>query len=182
MEFKHFHFSLHLILPPSHYFLRRSHSICWLPKRNFSVFNIWFAVEDGPTVRKNSRHKKKELWKVVVRIHHKWSIVSNNKQQMELIVVVSQGDDIHVVVPTMLVDIFSDKLIVGHTYTISNFKIHANDIVFKPSSHRYMVKFIGGTSVNDVDKHEIPAKSANFTSFSDIMTGQYRKDLLLGEP
>ncbi|XP_058738575.1 uncharacterized protein LOC131610581 [Vicia villosa] len=41
----------------------------------------------------------KELWKIVVRIHHRWNIVSNNKEHFEMIFVEKLGDDIHVVVP-----------------------------------------------------------------------------------
>ncbi|CAK8560965.1 unnamed protein product [Lathyrus sativus] len=96
-----------------------------------------------------------------------------------MIVVDAHDNDICVVVPTTFMEVFGERLTVVHTYTISNFKVHQNDLVFKPSNHNYMVKFTGGTSINDVDKHEIPLKLANFTSFSDIMTEQFRNDMLL---
>src|SRR3954470_21496942 len=29
---------------------------------------------------------EKELWKVAVKIHHKWSVISNNKEHFEMVV------------------------------------------------------------------------------------------------
>lgn len=90
-----------------------------------------------------------------------------------------QGTHIHVV-PATYFPAFDTMLKVDHTYTISNFQVVANDLVFKPSCHDYMVNFIGGTSVSDVDKHDIPYKTTQFTSFIDIMIDCFKKDLLLG--
>ncbi|KAI5442808.1 hypothetical protein KIW84_011726 [Lathyrus oleraceus] len=121
----------------------------------------------------------KEPWKVSVCVHHKWSMVTNNKEHLEMIVVDKDGTDVHVIVPTTYLSAFNTMLNVDHTYTISNFKVAANDLVFKPSCHQYMVKFTGGTSVSDVDKHVIPPKITHFTSFDNIMTGRFKKDVLI---
>lgn len=94
---------------------------------------------------------------------------------------ICQGDDIHVVVPTTYMAAFKDKLIMDHIYTTSNFNVQENDLVFKPLSHKYMVKLIGGTSVNDVNEHVILPKTLNFTSFTDIMTGRFQKDILIDD-
>lgn len=93
---------------------------------------------------------------------------------------ISRGNDIHVIAPTAFILVFNDKLTVNHTYTVSNFKVQANDLVFKPSSHNYMVKFTKGTPVNDVNKHVILAKSNKFTSFAYIVTKWFKKGLLIG--
>ena len=69
-----------------------------------------------------------------------------------------QGGEIHVVVPAAHMSLFDEKLTLGRTYTISNFKVHANVLSFKPSSHKFMLKFTGGTSVGDENEHEILAK------------------------
>ena len=75
---------------------------------------------------------------------------------------------------------FYNKLTLDHTYTVSNFKVQPNVLSFKPSAHKYMVKFTGGTSVADDDKHDISAKPLKVTSFSDIITGRFNKDVLIG--
>ncbi|XP_058776015.1 uncharacterized protein LOC131650319 [Vicia villosa] len=82
-----------------------------------------------------------------------------------------KGDDIHVVVPAPHVSVFTEKCLLGHTYTVSNFKVVPYVLAFRASGHKYMIKFTAGTSVLDEDKHEIPPKSILFTSFSDIITG-----------
>ncbi|XP_058763511.1 uncharacterized protein LOC131649893 [Vicia villosa] len=113
----------------------------------------------------------KELWKIVVRIHHRWKVVSNNKEHFEMIFVDKLGDDIHAVVPAPHVSVFTEKCLLGHTYAVSNFKVVPYVLAFRASGHKYMIKFTAGTSVLDEDKHEIPPKSILFTSFSDIITG-----------
>ncbi|XP_058754614.1 uncharacterized protein LOC131627774 [Vicia villosa] len=57
-----------------------------------------------------------ELWKIAVRIHLIWNVVSNNKEHFEMIF----GDDIHVVVPASHVSVFNKKCLLGHTYIVSN--------------------------------------------------------------
>ncbi|XP_058751158.1 uncharacterized protein LOC131624214 [Vicia villosa] len=121
----------------------------------------------------------KELWKVAVRVVHKWKVVSNNKEHCEMIFQDKEGSDIHVVVPTTCMAAYNDKFEVDHTYTVSNFAVQPNNLVFKPSTHKFLVKFTGGTSVNDVDKHDIPPIQRTFTSFPDIMTGNFKKDMLI---
>ncbi|XP_058759281.1 uncharacterized protein LOC131632531 [Vicia villosa] len=121
----------------------------------------------------------KELWKVAVRVSHKWKVLSNNKEHFEMIFEDKEGCDIHVIVPTACMAAYHDKFEVGHTYTVSNFAVHPNNLVFKPCSHKFLVKFTGGTAVGDVDKHEIPPKPRTFTSFSDIITGNFQKNVLI---
>ncbi|XP_058784257.1 uncharacterized protein LOC131659029 [Vicia villosa] len=81
----------------------------------------------------------KELWKIVVRIHHRWNIVSNNKEHFEMIFVDKLGDDIHAVVPAPHVSVFTEKCLLGHTYTVSNFKVVPYVLAFKASGHKYML-------------------------------------------
>ncbi|XP_058746207.1 uncharacterized protein LOC131619084 [Vicia villosa] len=121
----------------------------------------------------------KELWKLAVRIHHRWNVVSNNKEHFEMIFVDKSGDDIHVVVPASHMSVFNQKCLLDHTYTVSNFKVVPNVPAFKASAHKYMLKFIARTSVVDDDKHEIPLKPIVFTSCSDIIIGKFVKDVLL---
>ncbi|XP_058760390.1 uncharacterized protein LOC131633721 [Vicia villosa] len=81
----------------------------------------------------------KELWKIVVRIHHRWNVVSNNKEHFEMIFVDKLGDDIHAVVPAPHVSVFTEKCLLGHTYTVSNFKVVPYVLAFKASEHKYML-------------------------------------------
>ncbi|XP_058775346.1 uncharacterized protein LOC131649610 [Vicia villosa] len=121
----------------------------------------------------------KELWKVAVLIHHKWTVLNKNKEHFELVVVDKDGCDIHVNVPHPFKQAYDSLLTVGNTYTISNFQVSLNDMLFKPSDHKFMLTFTGGTSVTDKNKHQIPAKPLKFTYFTDIMSGNWKKDVLI---
>ncbi|XP_058778020.1 uncharacterized protein LOC131652229 isoform X2 [Vicia villosa] len=122
----------------------------------------------------------KELWKVAVRVAHKWNVVSNNKEHFEMIFFDKEGCDIHVVIPTTYMAAYHEKFEGDQTYTVSNFAVQPNNLVFKPNTHKFLVKFTGGTSMNDVNKHDIPLKQRTFTSFPDIMTDNFQKDVLIG--
>ncbi|XP_058764691.1 uncharacterized protein LOC131638159 [Vicia villosa] len=82
----------------------------------------------------------KELWKIVVRIHHRWNVVANNKEHFEMIFVDKLGDDIHAVVPAPHVSVFTEKCLLGHTYTVSNFKVVPYVLAFKASEQKYMTE------------------------------------------
>lgn len=90
------------------------------------------------------------------------------------------GTNIYVVVPTMYKKSFDPILQVNNTYTISNFQVVLNDMLFKTSEHNFLLKFINGKIVGDVNKHEIPAKAIKFTSFEYILAGRLKKDMLIG--
>ncbi|XP_058732928.1 uncharacterized protein LOC131604510 [Vicia villosa] len=121
----------------------------------------------------------KELWKVSVRVHHKWTVVSNKREHFEMIFVDVLGGDIHVVVPAPHVSLFSEKIVLDHSYTVSNFKVQANVAVFRPSSHKFMLKFTAGTTVTDDNNADIPPKPLVFTKFTDIINGNFNKDVLI---
>lgn len=52
--------------------------------------------------------------------------------------------------------------------------------MFKMSDHKYLLKFIDGSMVGDNDKKEITDKVIKFTSFVDIISGKWKKNLLIG--
>ncbi|XP_058733985.1 uncharacterized protein LOC131605671 [Vicia villosa] len=89
------------------------------------------------------------------------------------------GGDIHVVVPAPHVSLFSEKMVLDHSYTVSNFKVQANVAAFRPSSHKFMLKFTAGTTVTDDNNAEIPPKPLVFTKFTDIINGNFNKDMLI---
>ncbi|XP_058773325.1 uncharacterized protein LOC131647452 [Vicia villosa] len=120
-----------------------------------------------------------EIWKVSVRVHHKWKVVSNKKEHFEMIFVDVSGGDIHVVVPAPHVSLFYEKMALDHSYTVSNFKVQPNVAAFRPSSHKFLLKFTADTTVTDDNKNEIPPKPLMFTKFTDIITGNFNKDVLI---
>ncbi|XP_058777014.1 uncharacterized protein LOC131651367 [Vicia villosa] len=121
----------------------------------------------------------KELWKIAIKIHHKWNVITNTKQHFEMIVMDKDGTDIHVIVPPLYSQTFDSQLAVNDTVTISNFQVQLNDVVFKPSNHKFLLKFSGGTTIGDRNKHLIPEKDLKITPFSDIITGKWKKDVLI---
>lgn len=83
-----------------------------------------------------------------------------------------QDINIHVIVPAMFKQALNFVLSVNMTCTIANFQVQLNDLMFKASDHKYLLKFIGGTTVRDNNKHEILDKVIKFTSFADIISGK----------
>lgn len=86
----------------------------------------------------------------------------------------------YVVLLTTYVVAYNEKFALDQTHIVSNFKVQPNNLVFKPSTHKFLVKFTGGTSVSDVNKHVIQPKQHNFTSFDDIITRKFPKDMIIG--
>ncbi|XP_058776415.1 uncharacterized protein LOC131650732 [Vicia villosa] len=82
-----------------------------------------------PVERITEINDGKELWKIVVRIHHIWNVVSNNKEHFEMIFVDKLGDDIHVVVPAPHVSVFTEKCLLGHTYIPCEINKFISDVV-----------------------------------------------------
>ncbi|KAI5396273.1 hypothetical protein KIW84_062467 [Lathyrus oleraceus] len=114
-------------------------------------------------------NERKELWKIIMKVHHKWNVLSNNKEHLELIFVNVDGTNIHVVVPIALKAAFDSVLVINNTYIVTNFLPQTNDIMFKTSEHPFIIRFTVGTSVSDINKHEISRKNLNFKPFSDII-------------
>ncbi|CAK8533328.1 unnamed protein product [Lathyrus sativus] len=122
---------------------------------------------------------RKDLWKLAVKIHHKWKVITTTKEHFEMVVIDKQGHDIHVVVPTIFRQTFDSALSVNVTCTMSNFQVQLNDLIFKPTSHKYLLKFTGGIRIRDTGKHDIPNKVINLTPYADIVAGKWPKNLLI---
>ncbi|XP_058743187.1 uncharacterized protein LOC131615997 isoform X3 [Vicia villosa] len=43
----------------------------------------------------------KELWKIAVKVHHKWNVITSTKHHFEMIMIDKEGVDIHVGVPPL---------------------------------------------------------------------------------
>ncbi|XP_058739326.1 uncharacterized protein LOC131611236 [Vicia villosa] len=48
------------------------------------------------------------------------------------------GCDVHVVVPPAHKAAYYEKFALNSTYTVSNFKVQPNNLLFKPSTHKYL--------------------------------------------
>ncbi|CAI8607489.1 unnamed protein product [Vicia faba] len=66
-----------------------------------------------PVEKISDINDNKELWKLAVRVHHRWNVVSNNKVHFEMIFVDKAGGDIHVVVPAAHMSLFDKKTRIG---------------------------------------------------------------------
>lgn len=58
---------------------------------------------------------------------------------------------------------FDLGLSANNTYTMTNFESQKNDLMFKTTDHKHVLKFIDGTIVSDVNKHTIPKKWTRIT-------------------
>lgn len=67
------------------------------------------------------------------------------------------------------------------TYTLSNFKVGPNDLLFKSSDHKHRLKWTGGTTAVDVNVHNIPHPALKFKPLAEIISGKCRSDLLYRE-
>ncbi|AES60186.1 putative nucleic acid-binding protein [Medicago truncatula] len=101
-------------------------------------------------------NQKKDFWKLAVRVKDKWAIVKDQKEHLEVVIVDAKGDDIHVVIPTEYKAMYDLILKENNTYTLSNFQVGTNDLLFKASYHKYRLKWTGGTTAVDVNVHNIP--------------------------
>lgn len=86
-----------------------------------------------------------------------------------------QGSDIHIKVSTMFKQAFDSALAVNNTYTIVNFQVLLNELLFKPFDHKFLLVITGGASVYDKNKHDIPPKILKFTPFIDNISGKMEK-------
>jgi len=72
-------------------------------------------------------------------------------------------------------------LILNQTYEIENFKVSNNDTVVKACDHRFRLTITCATVITKQDFPDIPMASFNFKDFGEVLAGQYRPDLLVGE-
>jgi hypothetical protein len=69
----------------------------------------------------------------------------------------------------------------NNTYTLSNFNVQNNNLAFKACDHKYMLKWTGGTTADDVNRHTITSANIKFKPFAEILSGKWKADLLVRE-
>ncbi|CAK8535695.1 unnamed protein product [Lathyrus sativus] len=121
----------------------------------------------------------KDLWKIVVRSKHMWTVASSsNKEHLELILLDSKLDMIQVTVPLHLYSKYLVELIVGSSYIIQNFKVSNKNFSFKSTNHGFKLVFCGSTSVKKAELPNIPVNYVNILSLSSIADGRFQSNLL----
>jgi len=56
-----------------------------------------------------------------------------------------------------------------------------NNLTFKAFDHKFNLKWTGGTTVVDVNVHNIPTAAIKFKSFVEIISEKWKPDLLISE-
>ncbi|XP_050883299.1 uncharacterized protein LOC127086562 [Lathyrus oleraceus] len=121
----------------------------------------------------------KDLWKIVVRCRHFWTVrSSSSKEHLELILVASKLDMIQAIVPSHLVSKYVGDLAVGASYIMQNFKVSNNDFSFKSTTHGYKLVFCGSTYVKKTELPEIPIDYFNILGLSSIADGKFQPNVL----
>ncbi|RHN44815.1 putative nucleic acid-binding protein [Medicago truncatula] len=121
---------------------------------------------------------KKDLWKLSVRVKDKWTAVKDGKEHLELLIVDAKGHDIQLLIPTAYKSVYDKTLEVNSTYTLTNFQVLKNDVLFKVSDHKYKLIWTGGTTAVDVNLNDIPNTHIKYKPFAEIVFGKWRPDLL----
>jgi hypothetical protein len=76
---------------------------------------------------------------------------------------------------------WKSKLAEGKTYQMSNFRVFDNDTDYKMSTHQFRLTLVGATKITAALIPDIPPTHFNFKDFSDIHSGKYTPDLLVGK-
>lgn len=122
----------------------------------------------------------KETLKLRVRIISLWDCTNRDRtKQMEMVVMDCKGDKIQVVVRKDEVECFKGKLVEGKCYLMHNFRVVSNEGQYKVCDHPFKLVCTSGTSIIESDDPKIPHNMYNFKDFADVISGNYRKDLLV---
>jgi len=81
--------------------------------------------------------------------------------------------------PTAYKALYDQILQENNTYTLSNFQVAANDLIFKASDHKFRLKWTGGTTTSDQNVHDIPNPPMKFKPLAEIISGKWRPDILI---
>jgi hypothetical protein len=64
---------------------------------------------------------------------------------------------------------------------MQNFDVEKNEMTIKATDHQFRLVFNGGTSIDSIEKHDIPKPSFCFKEFDEIKKGVLRPDVLIGQ-
>ncbi|RZC11654.1 hypothetical protein D0Y65_011733 [Glycine soja] len=122
----------------------------------------------------------RETLKLSVRIIDLWFIgIPGKTEQAEMVVVDSDGDEIHVVCKQDQLKSRKADLKENLTYVMHNFKVIKNDGKLKNCDHEYKLCFIGVTVVRKCDMEQLPFRKFRFFAFSSVIAGHFKIGLLV---
>ncbi|CAI8595305.1 unnamed protein product [Vicia faba] len=125
-------------------------------------------------------NESKDLWKIVVRCKHLWTVTSaSKKEHIEMILVDSELDTIQVIVPPFLVSKFKEQLALGCSYVMQNFKVSNNDFSFKSTNHSFKLVLCGSTSIKKAELPDIPMNYLNILHLDAIVEGEFQSNILV---
>lgn len=122
---------------------------------------------------------KKDFWKLAVKVKDKWTVIKDGKEHLELVIVDAKGNEIQLIIPTGYKAMYDKILQENNTYTLSNFNVQNNNLAFKACDHKYLLKWTGGTTADDVNRHTITSANIKFKPFAEILSGKWKADLLV---
>ncbi|KAE9599434.1 putative nucleic acid-binding protein [Lupinus albus] len=96
-----------------------------------------------------------------------------------MILMDSKGDKIQVSVIKDEFNQWSQCLLENNTYVMHNFNVLRNDLQYKACDHVYRMQFTPGTTLKQREFPDIPELQYDFKKFSDILSGNFRSDLLI---
>ncbi|KAL2958295.1 hypothetical protein AAZX31_18G200400 [Glycine max] len=122
----------------------------------------------------------REALKLSVRITDLWFIgIPEKFEQAEMVVVDSDGDEIHVVCKQDQLKSRKADLKENLTYVMHNFKVIKNDGKFRVCDHGYKLCFTGVTVVRQCDMERLPFRKFRFVDFSSVIAGHFQIGLLV---
>ncbi|KAL2985223.1 hypothetical protein AAZX31_12G138700 [Glycine max] len=122
----------------------------------------------------------KETLKLAVRITKLWFVgTPGRSEQAEMIIVDSDGDQIHVVCKQDQLKTWKMDLKEGCTYVMHNFRVSKNDGQYRVCDHPYKLTFIEVTVVRQCELDGLPFKNYRFADFSDVVASQLQSGLLV---
>ncbi|KAH1034669.1 hypothetical protein GLYMA_20G053800v4 [Glycine max] len=122
----------------------------------------------------------REAFKLSVRITDLWFIrIPEKSEQVEMVVVDSDGDEIHVVCKQDQLKSRKANLKENLTYVMHNFKVMKNDGKFRVCDHEYKLCFTGVTVVRQSDMEHLLFRKFRFVDFSSVIAGHFQIGLLV---
>ncbi|KAG4907142.1 hypothetical protein JHK86_055626 [Glycine max] len=122
----------------------------------------------------------REALKLSVRITDLWFIgIPGKTEQAEMVVVDSDGDEIHAVCKQDQLKSRKADLKENLTYVMHNFKVIKNDGKFRVCDHEYKLCFTGVTVVRQCDMEQLPFRKFRFVNFSSVIAGHFKIGLLV---
>ncbi|KAG5110863.1 hypothetical protein JHK82_040086 [Glycine max] len=122
----------------------------------------------------------REALKLSVRITDLWFIgIPGKTEQAEMVVVDSDGDEMHVVCKQDQLKSRKADLKENLTYVMHNFKVIKNDGKFRVCDHEYKLCFTGVTVVRQCDMEQLPFRKFRFVAFSSVIASHFKIGLLM---